>query len=404
MTASKLSRKLLYYGCDEMKDYLMKSPLNRYLYKLLLDVLPKYNLEIPILTMFNEIYYQCAHINYDGSPGVDIEQRYLEEEAEWLQSKPAAELVFCIVKSLLEVKVELSFYEECFLTQITPIVRRSAFCEISARILDELRHLGLLVLENFSIMTSPVNSLFRFFQDYECRKQMVSLYIACKKDADTIERNLSIYADYRRSWSVVTYNYNHRVIEKLIDLGLDLDDQLALLRYIRASYLDENLVHDKYYLDGLEEEIINGKFKVEEIPSTRRFYSQLLNPEEQSQYRQYLCLDRVTSEQDLNGQQLPDIEKKETANTNSPELLISEMVEYVKKNYSKSAASEFCTMCYRLLLRQGGRIDEDTAQLLDGIDSAIILRDAPHPNVDISSAHQVNINPQKVENNFKEAK
>ena len=167
--------------------------------------------------------------------------------------------------------------------------------------------------------------------------------------------------------------------------------------------LDENFVHDKYYLDGLEEEIINGKFKVEEIPSTRRFYSQLLNPEEQSQYRQYLCLDRVTLEQDLNGQQLPDIEKKETANTNSPELLISEMVEYVKKNYSKSAASEFCTMCYRLLLRQGGRIDEDTAQLLDGIDSAIILRDAPHPNVDISSAHQVNINPQKVENFFKEA-
>jgi hypothetical protein len=282
---------------------------------------------------------------------------------------------------------------------VTPIVKKSRFREVSAQILDELRHLGLLVMDNFSTMTSPIIALFRFIKDDECMLNFSSLYYAEKKNAYAIESKLRENDDYCRSWIDVTNNHNHSVIERLIGLGSNQEDQLALLRYIRASYSNISLLRDSYFLEELEERIEEGKFKTEEIPSTHRFYSQLLNPEEQSQYRQYLCLDRVAIEQNLNEKQFLDKEKEEAIKANTPELLVSEMVEYVKKNYSKSAASEFCTMCYRLLLRQGGRIDEATAQMLDEIDSAIIQRDAPQQKVNIQEANQVNINPKEVNNN-----
>lgn len=70
MNASELSRQLLFYGYDEVTDYLKNSPLNRYIYKKFLTILPEYGITVPLVTMFNEIYYQCVRVNYDGMPGV----------------------------------------------------------------------------------------------------------------------------------------------------------------------------------------------------------------------------------------------------------------------------------------------------------------------------------------------
>lgn len=83
---------------------------------------------------------------------------------------------------------------------------------------------------------------------------------------------------------------------------------------------------------------------------------------------------------------------------------ISEMVEYVKAKFPLSSAKDFKTMCYRLFLNRGERVDEETVKLLDGIDEAIIQRDAPRQTIHIPQAGQVNINPQEVVNQQKEEK
>ena len=83
MNASELNRKLLYRGYDDMADYLRNSPMNRTIYNLILEYGPE-KIESPMLSIFNEIYYQCVRINYDGQPGVELASRYLDEEAEWL--------------------------------------------------------------------------------------------------------------------------------------------------------------------------------------------------------------------------------------------------------------------------------------------------------------------------------
>lgn len=83
---------------------------------------------------------------------------------------------------------------------------------------------------------------------------------------------------------------------------------------------------------------------------------------------------------------------------------ISEMVEYVKNNFPLSSAKDFKTMCYRLFLNRGDRVDEETVKLLDGIDEAIRHREAKSQNVNFAAVSQVNINPQNVHNHGKEEK
>ena len=83
---------------------------------------------------------------------------------------------------------------------------------------------------------------------------------------------------------------------------------------------------------------------------------------------------------------------------------ISEMVEYVKAKFSLASAKDFKTMCYRLFLNRGERVDEETVTLLDGIDEVIKQREAKHQIIKIPNAGQVNISPQAVVNLVKEDK
>lgn len=400
MNPSLLSRKLLYYGYTEMTDYLQNSPLNRYLYKMLLDVMPKKGVNVPILTMFNEIYYQCVHINFDGTPGVDLEKRYIDDEAEWLKSKPASELLFCVVRTLLDLKTELSFPEECFLTQMTQYMKNSEFRGLSAQILKELRHMGFLVQNDFQTMPSPLIGLFRFIdQDkMEYRALFGALYRA-GKDAQ-IEASLSGIEEFCLAWKVVTSDFNHHIINKLVCNYKSIDDQLAISQYIRTA----NKNRESDFFDELEEKIKFGHMEQEEIPDTKREPLELLEPGDKSHLRKYLYLERVASEFDFEEPVPAKEESSTTKQTNTPVFPIVEMVEYVKQNFSKTAANEFCTMCYRMLLHQGNKIDENIAQMLDNVDAAIIQRDAKRQIIEIPTAGQVNINPQTVVNQVKEEK
>lgn len=83
-------------------------------------------------------------------------------------------------------------------------------------------------------------------------------------------------------------------------------------------------------------------------------------------------------------------------------LKIPEMVEHVKQRFSKAAAEEFSIMYYQLARKKDNKLDEETSKLIDGIVPAILQRDAHHQTINIPTAQQVNISPNKVENKYKE--
>ena len=95
MNAPELHRKLLYCGYSDVTDHLRNSPLNRYLYKKLLMLMPMHDIDVPIVSIFNEVYYQCVRVRFDSKPGVDVAKRYFPEvEVGFNNNLGAAQLVF----------------------------------------------------------------------------------------------------------------------------------------------------------------------------------------------------------------------------------------------------------------------------------------------------------------------
>ena len=181
MNASELSRKLLFYGADDVTRYLEHTPFNQYLHALLVDAMHSQQVEVPMVTLFNELQYQCAHINYDATPGENIAGRYLAEAETWLGAHAAAQLVFCVVYSLLRIKQNITFHEECMLRQL-PQLFTDGFGELSDDITKEFHAAQVRVPEVFATMTWPIDQL----------------------------------PESREAWPTVTCNYSPYVIEKLI--------------------------------------------------------------------------------------------------------------------------------------------------------------------------------------------
>ena len=157
MNASELNRKLLYCGISDLTDYLRNSPLNRYLYKVMLLELPHRKIDIPVVSVFNEIYYQCVRVRYDGNPGQDVFKRYMDEEARWLNSKQGAILVFDFVWVLFQLRSNLSFNEECFLEQLTPIIERSEYQGFAVQLLSDMKDEAMWLTDEFPTLSCPVD-------------------------------------------------------------------------------------------------------------------------------------------------------------------------------------------------------------------------------------------------------
>ena len=77
------------------------------------------------------------------------------------------------------------------------------------------------------------------------------------------------------------------------------------------------------------------------------------------------------------------------------------MAEYVMERFSKAGAEAFTNMLYNLALKHG-YLDEEVSKAIDEIVPAVIERDKPKQTVNIPTAHQVNINPKQVTNEFKD--
>ena len=208
MNASELNRKLLFHGQHEVTDYLRNSPLNRFLYQEFLVILSTSGIDVPVVKLFDEIYYQCVRIHYDVNPGIDLGRRYWAEEEAWLQSSEGAQLVFCAVWALLSGDRKRPFHEDCFLHVLAPYLRNSAFCHFAEELAQKLHEYKIKVPERFPVMTCPVSEIFPEFTLTVEQEKSFWGYSDPQRDITM--------STWRRTWANVTCNYAHSVIEKYV--------------------------------------------------------------------------------------------------------------------------------------------------------------------------------------------
>lgn len=451
MTASELIRQLLFYGYEEVTDYLKNSPLNRYLYKQFLNLLPAHNIEVPMVSLFNEIYFQCVHVNYDGSPGVDIGQRYLSESEAWLESQSATQVVFASVWAILNNKRKMTFNEECFLSQLTPYIKNGAFFDYAAELKKAIQWVGMEVPDPFPTMTCPIDGIPKF-EVYVERRSLTNLINASIEKRLSLSSNFFELQEHTAAWQEATCNYSHAVIENLVRLYSTPSDQLELIERIQRTLPREEVIN----LDGFLKDLV-GKIKTGNFGLDNTRTSRIVGPddfaysEEYDEYRYNLALDRAATDVELNREEqlkrdcealqreLDDLKKSheleiaklealhsaeikrlkreriklthettkneplQEGTSSSDELTfsINEIVSHVKGCFSRAGGDEVSTMLYHLAVNHG-YLAEDTFKLIDSIKSTIIQRDKPQQNVDITTAHQVYVSPQNVNNYTKE--
>lgn len=454
MNSSELSRKLLFYGYEEATDYLKNSPLNRYLYKLFIDVLPQHQIERPIVQLFNEVYYQCVRINYDGTPGVNIEQRYIDEEVRWIKSEKAAQLILCIVFAILKSKRNLTFHEDCFLFKITPYIKNSDFNEIAEKVSHDIRVLDISLPNEFPTMTCDAYDLplmgVENMRDF--KYEILKNYNHYKEDIKKAkEKRKNDFEEYLMSWRTVTDNYSHYTIEKLLRLFSDTDIQRQILNILHESAEMQRDSHISSYIDGLRMKLFTGKFDPNENPTIPVDNSIDTSQEEYNDYLNNLAKDRAATEEELSKAEQLQLEckqlksqleeqqkthelelarltakhkaeitklKKQTektgkqpnnkqetgekAETKDEEQMfsISEMIADVREQFEMVSAKDFCSMYYRLSAKHG-IWDEKVCKQVDAIVPSIKTRQSLHQTFDIHDPHQVNINSE-VDNKYSE--
>lgn len=380
MNASELNRKLLYRGHNDIADYLRNSPMNRCVYNLILGYGTK-PLELPMLTIFNEIYYQCIRVNYDCNPGVDLSSRYLDEEAAWLRSRQSALLVFSIVWGLLRRKHDTTFYEQCFVEQFYPLIGRG-----------EYERLAYILI-----------------------KMAAGARLLPPKKVRTMPSSLDEIKGDKKAWREITNNFSFKSVENYIRLYTTIDEQRRLLDMMKKASAGSKDA-DAWCFRHIRESIDAGAFLPQVSPSEDPDYDEvkeIFYKEEYEKLRekyewqeskhenQIISLNvRHQCEMEVMRKKLEQrtLEKKRMEDPGVLLFSFSEMVDVVKARFSKTAADEFSTMLYQLATKHG-YLDEDISRAIDGIVPYIIERDTPQQNVDITTAHQVNISPQNVNNN-----
>ena len=440
MTAAQLNRKLLFSGYGEVTDFLRNSPLNRHLYKKVLGVLSASGIAVPVVTLFNEIYYQCVRVNYDGTPGVDLERRYWSEEEAWIGSADGAQLVFCVVWALLGGKPAFTFQEECFLSALAPHIRNSALREFADELPREIRSCGFSVPDRFPVMTCPASDLPIFTDKGGGPNRFWGLddpaYI-------TIEATRREVHD---AWATVTCGFTHSVIGQYVRLYAGQDDQLRLLACMESALNQGEAKEHGAFFKDLALRITTGSFDPAEGSSLQPVGVSVMDADGREQLFS-LDLDdggdgsldlarQYRQERDVLKEQLEEMRKshamelahlearyraeiKELLEENSRfirwsrkkagawkpagaasgglVLHLDDVADYVKKRFSRSGGEEVSTMLYHLAVSSGSLAEETFAQI-DSIIPAIMERDAPNQVFKVAHVEQFNNNPGTVVN------
>ena len=448
MNASELHRKLLYCGYSDVTDYLKNSPMNRFIYRQLLAIRPVYGIEASILTIFNELYYQCVKIQFDRHPGDDVFNRYFQEESEWLSSEDASELVFTLVLALVKNKCELSFHDECFISELGSRMSESRMAE-GGKILTEF-----INRENVFI---PY-----IFPPMPCRIDEIPKYLSFDNSFNFFDRlklsfggGVNLHGKYPNAWGIITDNYSVPVIEDYLRLYQNRGDQFALLQCIQNNFNPMKGYKGKFShdFDMLSDRIDCGTYETDlelAIPSLRpretyeseddydrmfaAGYNQTIEEAENDKVEQYkqerdtlrYQLDELRKNYEakmaeVEAKHLSEIEalrmemaaRNDNASHEVPQsigepeeqdkdfsLTVSEMANYVIENFSEGAANEFINLYYHFAM-QYKKVDDEASKIMDCILPAIHKRNTPHTQVDVTTANQVNVNPQQVINHTK---
>ena len=443
MTASELNRKLLFVGHGDIADFLKESPLNSYLYKRILGILSAGGIEVPILTLFNEIYYQCVRVNYDATPGVDMERRYWLEERNWIRSEDGTQLVFCVVWALLNAKRNITFHEECFLRGMVSFIRSSALRSLSEELPEELLTNHLSVPERFPVMTRPIQEVDMLWDKSMMSKDLIVNSRRYRELIDSLKRK------YHDAWKEITGDYSPSTIEKYVRLYASIEDQLTLVSDMKTGLTEKEAQTNLPYFKELEQRIQTGSFGLSdnqpdpsEIPSdtdtegegVSRVHFSLDDAgvdEQLDLARQYLQernalrlqleelqashameLARMEARYQAEIEKLrqennrfirwpsrkrPDALEPSQWSSNVLMFHLDEVADYMKERFSKSGAEEASAMLYHLAVKHGA-LGEETLKLIDSIVPAILKRSTLHQIFNLPNVQQFNNNPGEVVN------
>ena len=255
MTSSELHRKLLYCGYDDMSAYLMNKPINQYMHKLMLDLCEKHQIEVPVLTLFNEVYYQCARVQYDGDSYGEVRTRYLVEEQVWLQSDKAAELVFSMVWALYQRKANRSEREDFLIENISLAIFDSEFLRPAYEFVHYMEEHGLRPYKLF--LTKPIRIKMipkRIDLEYHTSmtlKEKIFRFFSLPVESSARDFN---------PWRNVTDNYSEKVIKFYITLYTDRQSQIELLERIESACTKDEYKAHKDMFDQLDYDVHWGAY------------------------------------------------------------------------------------------------------------------------------------------------
>ena len=431
MNASELHRKLFYCGYTDISAYLNDNPVNRYLYKQLIEVRQREAISVPILKIFNEVYYQCVKVQTDSHPGEEVQRRYLKDAEDWLGSKKTALMVVSIVWALLQRKYKMSFNDECFIDQITQSVKQGSYIVLANDLVSFMQSGDIYSPQEFKIMPCKVSDL---------------------------PTDHSYIGD--ETWRAVTENFTAPVIERLLTLYSNRSDQADLLNCIVGgmSY-DEKQAHSEFihrlregvnagnylphgnYFDNIDneeesptvEEIVAYQTAGEDpVPDKDYMFtsglSQYLDKvfdDRTEQYKQERDTYKYRFEEErkahaadvaridanykaeiarlkalLDQQPQQETPAKKIEGKTEPSFTIAEMVALVKERFSKSGADEVSSMFYSLAAEHQ-YLNGDVLKLINGIVPAVLQRDRQNQYFEMPNVQQFNNNPANVINNPK---
>lgn len=432
MIASELHRKLLFYGFSDITDFLRNSPLNRYIYKNMLDYREVCGIETPMIKLFNEVYFQCVRVGFDSNPGENLYDRYIDEAAWWLNSKPAAEMVFFFVWAIFKMKRKLSFGEECFVEHLNPLVLRSDNKEMLEELVMDMKAKDVKVPDQFAPMIYPAVAAIPVQSTFGD-----GVFNGISRLIHRLSPKGFNYHPKANCWMELTDNYSHPLIEKYVKLYNAVDDRLALLECIEQSCPRRLRKKHKEFFTGLRMHIESGQvvyraLRDDEVnnkhewidvemfgvtESLNIYTNELKNIAEQ--YKQERDEARKQSEEQRKTYEMQmarlgakyesavqELEKTEREKDQVKEvprelaLTVSEMATHVMERFSKPGAEEFITMFYRLALKHGN-LDETTCNMIDRIIPTILQRGTLNQTFEFHDSNQVNINSE-VENKYSE--
>lgn len=262
MNGYELSRMLLFYGYTDMSDYLRNSPLNRHIYKKLLYVLPKHDLDVPIVELFNEVYYVCLRVGLDRNPGFDVAKRYFPPVEYILGNNlSASQLVFSLVWVMFQLKKPQTFNEECFMYQLSPYIERSDFYDDAKELLDSLQVNGISGPDSFHTMTCPAYEIpLRKKGDEKLGEKIKRVFSNVYEVEVFDEDDLSTEVD---GWLYVTNGFLPETVEFLVRLYSKPEDQIRIidcLCWASAHCTLKKHRKARFFLMELQDKIKMGKF------------------------------------------------------------------------------------------------------------------------------------------------